>query len=290
MIRILSELENLDIVDTENIIEDFFSYYSRNERHKYHEITMYLIKKFSKPEDGETMSVILENLKTVMENVEQKCNCGATLRMDICLKEQPPTFVCTKSREDSKCEQYKWLYKKLSKLYDHISLEVTRLSDIRGDNDYIHMSMTDLKERENKLGNAVDDIDQKTKKITKEIVMFEKKMNGMQKEYITILGIFASIVLAFTGGIAFSTSVLENMHQVSPYRLAFVIEALAFVLINTIYILVWFVQKLYDSEQKGYPIFMIIINAIIILTIAITVWCWHIGFMGSGLAADALKL
>ena len=33
----------------------------------------------------------------------------------------------------------------------------------------------------------------------------------MQSEYITILGIFASIVLAFTGGMTFSTSVLENI-------------------------------------------------------------------------------
>lgn len=36
----------------------------------------------------------------------------------------------------------------------------------------------------------------------------QEKQEEMQKEYITILGIFASIVLAFTGGMVFSSSVL----------------------------------------------------------------------------------
>ena len=34
------------------------------------------------------------------------------------------------------------------------------------------------------------------------------RVQEKQKEYITILGIFASIVLAFTGGMVFSSSVL----------------------------------------------------------------------------------
>ena len=36
----------------------------------------------------------------------------------------------------------------------------------------------------------------------------QERQQEMQKEYITILGIFASIVLAFTGGMVFSSSVL----------------------------------------------------------------------------------
>ncbi len=44
----------------------------------------------------------------------------------------------------------------------------------------------------------------------KKIVEVEAKLDNSQKEYITILGIFAAVVLAFTGGISFSTSVLTE--------------------------------------------------------------------------------
>ena len=43
-------------------------------------------------------------------------------------------------------------------------------------------------------------------------------MESSQREYIAILGIFAAVVLAFTGGIAFSTSVLNNVAKASIYR------------------------------------------------------------------------
>lgn len=38
----------------------------------------------------------------------------------------------------------------------------------------------------------------------------QKQIKGVEKEYITILGIFAAIVLAFVGGITFSNSVLAK--------------------------------------------------------------------------------
>ena len=41
-------------------------------------------------------------------------------------------------------------------------------------------------------------------------VDLHKEIKGVEKEYITILGIFASIVLAFVGSFTFSTSVLNN--------------------------------------------------------------------------------
>ena len=101
-------------------------------------------------------------------------------------------------------------------------------------------------------------------------------MDGMQKDYITILGIFASIVLAFTGGIAFSTSVLENIDAISSYRLCAVVAGIAFVLINLMYILVRFIQEINrDKDEKvSYPGYMRVINLVLIAIFAFTIAAW----------------
>ena len=67
-----------------------------------------------------------------------------------------------------------------------------------------------LKEISNK---TIDDLKQLSGKV-------QERQEDMQKEYITILGIFAAIVLAFTGGIVFSSSVLENIDKPSIYRIS----------------------------------------------------------------------
>lgn len=145
------------------------------------------------------------------------------------------------------------------KLYDHINLDVARLN---------HFTRT-LSQTESSLNEL------KTKSVEAEEGI-NRAINA-EKNYIAILGIFASIVLAFTGGLAFSTSVLENINAVNPYRLAFVVEWLAFIFINIIYVLVWFIQKIHDGGKPEYPRFMKILNLILIVAIIITTICWSTG-------------
>ena len=68
-----------------------------------------------------------------------------------------------------------------------------------------------LKQNVQESENALKELTNKTIQDLKQLSSHvEKRQENMQKEYITILGIFAAIVLAFTGGIVFSSSVLEN--------------------------------------------------------------------------------
>lgn len=71
----------------------------------------------------------------------------------------------------------------LEKFYDHINLECIRLQD---SNDKI-----------NRIKNVSKGLDRKYKEL-------KENLNKQQTQYITILGIFASIVLAFVGGLVFS--------------------------------------------------------------------------------------
>ncbi len=94
---------------------------------------------------------------------------------------------------------------KLEKLYDRMNLECIRLQDF-------DEKMSRVKDVSIKLE---DDLNKNYEKLSEEL-------NKQQTQYITILGIFASIVLTFVGGLAFSTSVLSNIDKANAYRLVFV--------------------------------------------------------------------
>lgn len=113
---------------------------------------------------------------------------------------------------------------KLEKFYDHINLECIRPQD--SDDKII-----------NRIENASKGLDKKYKEL-------KENLNKQQTQYITILGIFASIVLAFVGGLVFSTSVLSNIDKVSIYRLLFVIAFIALFFGNILYFLFNFLSKI----------------------------------------------
>lgn len=68
------------------------------------------------------------------------------------------------------------------------------------------------------------------------------------REYVTILGLFITVIVAFTGGMTFSISVLNNMHQTNIYRLFAVIIMLAVVLISVLYMLIKFIFILNEKD------------------------------------------
>ncbi|NID08361.1 hypothetical protein EGM91_007145, partial [Helicobacter pylori] len=74
-----------------------------------------------------------------------------------------------------------------------------------------------------------DDLNKNYKKLSEEL-------NKQQTQYITILGIFASIVLTFVAGLTFSTSVLSNIDKANAYRLVFVMAFIALFFGNILYL------------------------------------------------------
>lgn len=155
--------------------------------------------------------------------------------------------------------------KKINKLYDHINLEVARMNyfktiQLRTQDELERVTCT-LNDVKNKVADMESAID---------------KADRMQKEYITILGIFAAIVLAFTGGIAFSTSLLENIANASIYRVVLIAIGLGFILINIIYILVRFIMEISKKNSTiiEYPRYMKWLNGLCIVSTIIVILCW----------------
>lgn len=87
--------------------------------------------------------------------------------------------------------------------------------------------------------------------------MYEKlhdENKKMEKEYVAILAIFASIVVAFMGGVSFSERVLESVNKASIYRLVFVINGLGCILFNLIYMMIKLIFEITDKKIEGFQL------------------------------------
>lgn len=105
----------------------------------------------------------------------------------------------------------------------------------------------------------------------------QNQIKSIEREYITILGIFASIVLAFVGGSTYSTSVLQNISSVSIFRLLLLADFLAFVLLNVIYILVKFIFTINEKDAKVFNISVLNGACLFIGIIIVISWMLNIG-------------
>ncbi|GAA8950039.1 hypothetical protein HpEKB32_09060 [Helicobacter pylori] len=98
--------------------------------------------------------------------------------------------------------------------------------------------------------SRVKDISIRLDNLNKNYKKLSEELNKQQTQYITILGIFASIVLTFVGGLAFSTSVLSNIDKANAYRLVFVMAFIALFFGNILNLLFSFLSKISLSEEK----------------------------------------
>lgn len=98
----------------------------------------------------------------------------------------------------------------------------------------------------------------------------KKNQKDMQKEYISILGIFASIVLAFTGGMTFSSSVIENIHKASIYRVTIIALIVGFVFINIIWLLMDFIKTITGRTARRWS-WLISVNVVILVLFILSI-------------------
>lgn len=238
---------------TEKEIVDFMiCYYERGYRHSYYIISEKVYTAYRQAKD-----------KNSLEFVDALNNNAKKIRDSVIVHS-------TKAK------------KGVEKLYDHIQLETTRLTE-----EVRRLSELDKKiEDYNQIKKDAEKVKEDAEKVKKEVEKMQDELqesqediDNMQKEYITILGIFASIVLAFTGGIAFSTSVLNNIASASIYRTIIVTLIIGLVLINTLFGLFYYVNKLVNEDKIIRP--LVISNAVIIVLIGITVFAWSYGWVES---------
>lgn len=179
--------------------------------------------------------------------------------------------------------------KEIVKLYDHVNLDIGRInytkrmtgeanSELSKAKGMIKSLQEQLSESEKAHKKSIERFNNESARIQKEVSEGQKKM---QNDYITILGIFSSIVLAFTGGMAFSSSVLENFHKASIYRIVGIILILGLILYNLIWLLIDFLREISKNNIRKWWI-SILANAILISGLILTI----IAYKGQWLSND----
>lgn len=163
---------------------------------------------------------------------------------------------------------------KINKLYDHVSLDIARMrySDAANWRLSQESSLVNIRSQVSEIVSVQNDI-------KKQAQSMEENLANTQREYIAILGIFAAVVLAFTGGIAFSTSVLQNFHVSSIYRIILISVVIGLVLVNLLYGLFYYIGQLVNKNTKNNIKPLWIINLVFVLLIAAIILAWYCGFV-----------
>ena len=163
----------------------------------------------------------------------------------------------------------------LKKLHDHVSLDIARFlySDASDRRLEQTENISNLRKDVNSMQEKVDDI----AKVAKVASAARKKIQDLQKEYVAILGIFASIVLSFTAGIAFTSSVFENIHKASIYRTMMISLIVGIVFANSIWGLFYFINKIVHNPEKQSLKPLWITNGILIGLIVCVSIAWLLG-------------
>lgn len=128
----------------------------------------------------------------------------------------------------------------IDKLLDHVDLESIR-------NDRMQAVQCITTETRNLYAKTA----QQTKEAQEKASEVKKSVEHFHEQSISILGIFSAVVLAFMGGISFSSSVLENFAAVSMFRLIITIVLLGFVIFNALFILLRFVLYIVHIDFPG---------------------------------------
>ena len=160
----------------------------------------------------------------------------------------------------------------IRKLYDHVSLDIARITySEEGDRKTSgEAAILDVQSRINVIEPQIEEAMNVQNTLSEEL-------GKQQREYIAILGIFASIVLTFIGGIVFSTSVLQNIGAVSVYRLAAIVLLIGMVLSNMLYGLFYYVNHLIYNNKKISATLIILANCLMLLMLALVFASWLFG-------------
>ena len=132
------------------------------------------------------------------------------------------------------------LHKPLAKLYDHVSLELARINYNARINETQDRRFKDVYERTDAAREAAEESIERAKRAMEHV---EETKAQVQRENVTVLGIFTGIVVAFVAGMTFTSSVLQNMGDVSMYRLCMMVGIVAFFFVNLLALLLSFLCR-----------------------------------------------
>lgn len=160
----------------------------------------------------------------------------------------------------------------IRKLYDHISLDIARIKySEKGD---VEVSGQESIE---KIRSQINDDESKIITLQDSVKEATVKADKMQKEYVSILAIFAAIIGVFFSGVVFSTSVLSNIDKSSIYRILLGVTILGMFLFNLLALLLGFIREIVVNKTWSLRVYIIgNLAFIIILALIYVAWIFQV--------------
>lgn len=153
---------------------------------------------------------------------------------------------------------YNKCHRNLEKLIDHISLESIRLS-------YTH------KIKEDSLNSYIK-LQKDTNKANETIKNISQKLANIRVEIVTLLGIFASIVVAYVSGSSLSAAIFANMDKVDTPLLCFLTALIVIFISNLVYYLFALLRKINGFEEPKTPVWL---YNLVLGCVALVCFAWH---------------
>lgn len=197
--------------DLEKYAKVLSGIYSNGYRQMYSDIYPMLLDIYRY--DNTALDMVIENLTSIRKYV------GSTYKED--------------ENSDDKHEYDEELYGKILKLTDHINLEYQRLRE----NLSLENAQDDvralLKQNEKQVINLNNSVGSIKKTIDKEV----EQANSLKIEVVSILAIFAAIVIAFSGGLTFTSNLMSAVTSADIFRTICIGSICGLVLFNTLALL-----------------------------------------------------
>ena len=241
-IKEVSETENFTSNKVNKNIAVVRSIYGEGWRHSYSVITQYFLECVPPEHLQDYLTQASANLSSILIKIEDNCPSEG---------ENDPVY--------NRC------HRNLEKLIDHISLESIRLS-------YTHKIKEDSLNSYIKLQND-------TNKANETIKNISQKLANIRVEIVTLLGIFASIVVAYVSGSSLSASIFSNMHKVDTPLLCFLTVLIIGFISNLVFQLFNFLRRINGLDGPNTPLKWYNI-VLAVVSIACLIWqyvdsaCW----------------
>ena len=227
-------IETCDYDKLRKISDEYFlklkKFYYRVERHRYSDISKHLTQK-----TPDALDRLRDGMNQILDDARSNY-----YDHDV---EEPQNLEC---------------YKRVVKLADHIELESFRLSSvyqIKAIADRAESTYQQSNDLLNKSQKSIEDTEDRAKKLSQQLI--------------SILGIFAGIVVTFSFATSTIGEALSNLTQANVCQLGFIICLLGVIFANVVAMLMSFITKLSWSKMRSaipWVLYSVINGVLITLT------------------------
>lgn len=209
-----------DISQLDNLCDIVKKYYANNKRHKYSEVSAYLM-------ETDDIEYLLENLRRIQS------------RLGEYLENESISI-------------------KVFKLIDHITLELNRIK--YNSKAFSEMNLHTMNMALANAGKAVSaemdrlkkeqsqKIDLEVNEFREETKSLKNKVEDSYSQFVSILGIFSAVVVVFFGGMTAFGELFANMQNISRFKLTFMTSLIGLIVFNLVFMFLYVLAKLLNRE------------------------------------------